>query len=363
MKILIALSLSLFSTFTMAQSFTKDVAPSLSFALAWVKGHPLPPPLFAHLMHLGIEGALDDKAKSAQFSGRFFRILEELGPGWKGIQAEAKKAGIIVSEDSSTKLASWIEIKRKMVDTARSAASFRPQWEVSAWEPTPPLHAAPVLPNWGSLDAPAGLANLADRLMPPHPFSLEHISDLDQVRLVGSKDSFDPGAQATAEFWSADQGTVTPSGMWLEAGIDTLLNDARPEQEKIQVVRNLARALSFAGILCWRVKYRTVIWRPVTAIRKTGQDLNWHPRLTTPPFPTYVSGHSTFSAAAATVLVKAKVSGLRFKGKNSSRYFSNPLSAAFEAGESRILGGIHFRFDNEDGLLLGQAIGNYVSQL
>lgn len=361
MKITLVLCLLLFSTLSLAQSFSKDVAQSVSFTLSWVKKHPLPPPLFAHLVHLGLEGALEHRIENTTFAGKYFRILEELAPGWTGLQAEAKAAGILTHKDSSSELNGWIAKQKKTLDFARSAVSFKPVWELSAWAPTPPLNANPVLPNWGALDAPSNLGKYADKLMPPHPMLIKHLRDMDEVRLIGDKDSYDPETQATAEFWSADAGTVTPPGMWLEAGINSLLKDARSDRDKIAVLRKLSRALSLAGILCWRIKYRTALWRPITAIRKTGQDFNWLPRLTTPPFPTYVSGHSTFSAAAATVLWNAKVSGLRFYGANTQRYFSHPMNAALEAGESRIFGGIHFRFDNEDGLLLGQEIGKFVS--
>lgn len=361
MKITFALLLALFSALAAAQSFTNEVAPSLRFSLSWVKGHPVPPPLFAHLLHLGIEGALDEKLGKTEFSGKFFRILEELEPAWKGLQAGARKAGIFTNPDSSSELTAWIEKKKKNLSIARSSVAFKPLWDFSAWIPTPPLNSNPVFPNWGSLEAPRRLTSFADRLMPPHPFSLPYLRDLDEVKIVGDKTSHDPRAKATAEFWAADPGTVTPPGMWLEAGINSLMRDARSNQDKILVVRRLARALSLAGILCWRVKYKTSLWRPITAIRKSGQDLGWLPRITTPPFPTYVSGHSTFSAAAATVLGRANISGLRFLGPNSQRYFSHPFDAALEAGESRILGGIHFRFDDEDGQLLGQEIGEFVS--
>jgi membrane-associated phospholipid phosphatase len=66
----------------------------------------------------------------------------------------------------------------------------------------------------------------------------------------------------------------------------------------------------------------------------------------TPAFPSYVSGHATFSGAAATVL---------------GRYFPDQKDEltrmAAEAASSRLYAGIHFRFDNEDGLALGEKIG------
>jgi hypothetical protein len=42
------------------------------------------------------------------------------------------------------------------------------------------------------------------------------------------------------------------------------------------------------------------------------------------------------------------------------RSFSSFSQAASEAAESRLYGGIHWRYDNEDGLLGGQAVGQFV---
>jgi membrane-associated phospholipid phosphatase len=66
----------------------------------------------------------------------------------------------------------------------------------------------------------------------------------------------------------------------------------------------------------------------------------------TPPFPSYVSGHSTTSGAAWTVLAGF------FPGRGRALE-----ATAREAATSRLYGGIHFRSDNEVGLRLGHRIG------
>src|SRR5690606_9665158 len=70
--------------------------------------------------------------------------------------------------------------------------------------------------------------------------------------------------------------------------------------------------------------------------------------LGTPNFPSYASGHSMFSGAAAEVL----------------SYFFPSEQATFtkwaeEAAMSRVYGGIHYRFDSEEGVGTGRAIGRY----
>jgi len=113
--------------------------------------------------------------------------------------------------------------------------------------------------------------------------------------------------------------------------------------------------------------------RPVTAIRNGDLDGNpatvgdpeWSSFIATPPFPDYVSGHSTFSGAAAAVLA-------HFDGSDSiafttgsdflpgvTRSFESFTAAASEAAISRLYGGIHTRSANQDGLTAGIAIGEW----
>ena len=76
----------------------------------------------------------------------------------------------------------------------------------------------------------------------------------------------------------------------------------------------------------------------------------WMSFIVTPPFPDYTSGHSTFSAAAATVLpLFFGTEDLPFTTGSDFlpgvfRSFSTCQDAAEEAALSRIYGGIHFRF-------------------
>jgi len=75
-----------------------------------------------------------------------------------------------------------------------------------------------------------------------------------------------------------------------------------------------------------------------------------------------VPGHSTFSGAASTVLALfydiAVTTGSDFL-PGVHRSFSSFSSAADEAALSRLYGGIHFRFANQDGLQGGVSIGEW----
>jgi len=122
------------------------------------------------------------------------------------------------------------------------------------------------------------------------------------------------------------------------------------------------------------LKFTYGFWRPITAIHRADSDGNpdteadpaWEPLIETPPFPSYTSGHSTFSAAAASVLASFfGTDAVRFTTTSDglpevTRSFNGFWSAAEEAGMSRIYGGIHYQFDNTDGLLTGKTLGTYV---
>src|SRR5262249_19628681 len=130
-------------------------------------------------------------------------------------------------------------------------------------------------------------------------------------------------------------------------------------------------AMADAAICAWDAKYTFDFWRPVTAIRNgdldgnpaTDADPSWSSFIVTPPFPDYVSGHSSFSGAAATILAMFfGRDNIRFTIGSDSlpgvpRTFSSFSAAAEEAAASRLYGGIHFRSANEDGLQAGLEIG------
>jgi hypothetical protein len=78
-----------------------------------------------------------------------------------------------------------------------------------------------------------------------------------------------------------------------------------------------------------------------------------------------MSGHSTFSGAAEVVLSARFGSHVHFTvGSDDmpgyARSYTSFAAAANEAGESRVVGGIHFEFDNTAGLASGRSLGAYV---
>jgi len=101
----------------------------------------------------------------------------------------------------------------------------------------------------------------------------------------------------------------------------------------------------------------------------TTPDIFWLPLIVTPNFPEYISGHSTFSGAAAAVLADFYgTDDLSFATTSDAlpgavRHFNSFSAAAEEAGMSRIYGGIHFWSADMYGALVRLAIWGIMWQI
>ena len=204
-----------------------------------------------------------------------------------------------------------------------------------------------------------------------------------------------PAEKLIVEYWADGPASELPPGHWGVFAQFVSQRDNHSIAKDAKMFFALHNATMDAGIVAWHLKRKFDGVRPITAVRylKQGtaitawggpgrpieqiQGEKWTPynpgSNLTPAFAGYVSGHSTFSAAAATVLKK-------FTGSDAFNYsivvpanfgrvepgvplvpttikFKKFSDAADEAGLSRLLGGIHFKDDNTVGQALGQEIG------
>jgi membrane-associated phospholipid phosphatase len=236
------------------------------------------------------------------------------------------------------------------------------------WVPTPPGFLPYLLPQWGFV-VPFAM-NSSSQFRPPGPPSLDsqrYAADYEEVKELGAAVGSTRTDEQTeiALFWADGAGTETPPGHW--NSIAQIIADTRGNtlEENTRLFALLNLAMADAAICAWDAKYTFNFWRPVTAIAFAEPELNWMSFIVTPPFPDYVSGHSTFSAAAATVLpLFYGTEDLPFTTGSDFlpgvfRIFATCSDAAEEAAASRIYGGIHFRFASEDGLQAGISIGEW----
>lgn len=265
-------------------------------------------------------------------------------------------------------------LRARAIDGSSNTVLYTSSGLVGRWEPTPPAFAQqPLLPQWPGVKPFAITSAEQFRSAPPPALtSQQYTTDFKEVKELGATNSATRTADQTeiARFWAAGAGTVTPPGMWNVFAQEQARSANLSTTQTAKLLAALNVAMADAGIACWDTKYFYDMWRPVTAIRKadldgnadTTQDTTWTSLIGTPPFPTYTSGHSTFSAAAAEVLSAFFGAQTSFTGTSDgltgvTRQWTSFRSAAVEAGDSRVYGGIHFRFDSTAGIECGINIG------
>ena len=236
------------------------------------------------------------------------------------------------------------------------------------WVPTPPAFLPYLLPQWGFVRPFA--MNRSSQFRPQGPPALDsqdYAADYEEVKQLGAAVGSTRTDDQTeiALFWADGAGTETPPGHWNSIAQTIADEQGNTLEENARLFALLNIAMADAAICSWDAKYTFDFWRRVTAIAFAEPQLNWMSFIVNPPFPDYTSGHSTFSAAAATVLpLFFGTEDLPFTTGSDFlpgvfRSFSTCFDAAEEAALSRIYGGIHFRSASEDGLQAGTSIGEW----
>ncbi len=282
-----------------------------------------------------------------------------------------------------------------------------------------------LTPQWGDLQG-FGLQS-GDQFRPPAPPQLGdqgtyvdgqgNVTTGDQAyrdqiaQVIAFSATLDNEGKVIAEYWADGPRTESPPGHWNQIAQDIALREGHGIDEDIKLFFALNASLFDAGIATWEAKYQYDYIRPQSAIRHLYYDQDiaswggpnegtqiiagqeWQPyqnvTFVTPPFPEFVSGHSTFSMAAAKTIAAIVGSDLFYDGTSLSNYdldhvdgtdllgqyvatslaFENweggdPVilqwdtltEAAQEAGLSRLYGGIHMMDGNLFGLELGEQL-------
>jgi hypothetical protein len=255
------------------------------------------------------------------------------------------------------------------------------------WKPTPPDYMEGIEPHWNKI-RPMVIPS-TDIFNPPPPLEINmsknssFYNELMEVYRIGrqvNEDNNDSEEAKIAAFWDCNPYVshhkghamfatkkITPGGHWI--GITKIASDISNDtfDEAINSYLNVSVALFDAFIACWDTKWNTLVVRPETLINQYLDD-EWLPKLQTPPFPEYTSGHSVISKASAIVLTKIYGEDFSFDDSTEIKYglpirsFNSFMHAADEAAISRLYGGIHYRMAVEHGVVQGDKVGRYISQ-
>jgi hypothetical protein len=251
------------------------------------------------------------------------------------------------------------------------ACAYVPAPVEGAWEPTPPGFAVnPLQPCWGNVRPMALRSSESCALPGPPAFTGSAFLDA-AVQVYETSLDLTDEQRTIAAYWADGAGaTGTPAGHWMAIVGQIARQDRLSLADAAEAYARAGIAVHDAFVQCWRMKFAYNLQRPVTYIRQN-IDAAWLPSLVTPPFPGYASGHSTQSGAVATVLEemfgrKAFRDTLHedhaLTPALAPRSYASFGEAAREAAVSRLYGGIHFGFDNDDGLAAGECIGRAIER-
>lgn len=275
----------------------------------------------------------------------------------------AKTAGIATGG-----LIATAAIARRANDGTFDVVPYTPSGLPGRWAPTPPGFGPPVTPQQRYVDP--WLIQTQDQFRaaaPPAIDSADYAAAFNEVKDLGSVGSLTRTADEaeSARFWAAGAGP----GPWIRAAIDVSEARGLSTLENAQILGKLTATLGDINTVVWDTKYEYDYWRPVTGIRRadedgndaTAQDTGWTPYINTPAHPSYLSAHAATGGAAAVVLASYLGSDTGFCVTNAvaTRCWDSFDAAADEGAMSRLWGGIHWRFDNERGLLQGREVAAY----
>lgn len=247
-----------------------------------------------------------------------------------------------------------------------------------SWYPTPPSYLAAIEPYFNTVRSFTLDSCTQFKPAPPISFSKDKRSAFYELMLLNYEISMSEDHRVIASFWDCNPFAVqdighlliglkkiSPGAHWL--GITGIACEKTKTgfNKSMQIYTVISVGLMDAFICCWDEKYRSNRIRPETAIRRY-VDPTWQPILQTPPFPEYVSGHSTISSTSATILTHYfgdkfhYTDSIEVKYGLAPRSFDSFQQAAEEAAISRFYGGIHFMDAVDNGRTQGLRVGEWV---
>lgn len=296
-----------------------------------------------------------------------------------GMPDDVMKNTIAFSDTVAATILKWS--KGDSYAKTRSAEKFTVKQEDGRWIPTPPAYTQGLEPHWCDirtlvldsctqfLPPPALKYNMKDttsaycKEVMEVKHAVENLTD-EQKHIADFFDDNPFNLHVTGHVMYATK-KFSPPGHWVNIVGIAAQKDKADFEKTVAAYTETSIALFDGFIACWKAKYINNSVRPETVINKV-LDPAWQPYIQTPPFPSYISGHSVISAASAEVMTS--YFGDNFSYRDSSerefgipdRTFKSFRDAAAEASMSRLYGGIHYRSDLEQGNIVGKRLGEYI---
>ncbi len=253
-----------------------------------------------------------------------------------------------------------------------------------------------LTPHWHWV-APFSLTS-ASQFRPPPPPSLTSDTLMNELReVIALQANMSPADKALVEFMRDGPKSVQQAGHWLLFAQFVSLRDAHHLDDDVKLFFALTNGAFDAFIACWDAKMHYDYARPQALIHTffEGDSLNgwmgeshgwgrfpaaeWRTyspaSFPCPPFPAYVSGHSTVSACCADILrrftnsddfgfsvdlIPGALTEPESAGDPVTLVFPTFTETANLAGRSRVIGGYHIETDNREGLILGRKVAEQV---
>lgn len=284
--------------------------------------------------------------------------LAAIPDGW------AKDAGVHYGEQAAAAL-----VAARASDGWYGSTTFTKPAAPGIWRPTPPAF-APFATAWVGEMTPF-LLKAHDQYRPGGPPALtsaRYAADLNEVKSIGSAASTTRTAHQTdvALFFGLNNYAVLTNGAFRD-------HVTRHGLDIVQAARYLAVADLAAAdgvITSWDSKYHFGQWRPITAIQladtdgnpATDPDPTWTPLVVTPPFPDYLSGHTTVTGAFTTALTLLGHSAqidltMTAPATGETMHWNTAAELNADSIGARIWAGIHVRTSDEVGNAVGKRVG------
>ena len=285
-----------------------------------------------------------------------------------GVPPDRAQWGIQVGQQVAEHILAW-----RSTDGSGTPGAFSLTAEPGNWQPT---GAPAAFVHAGSITPFAVESSSQFRPGPPPSLtSTTYAQDFNEAKELGRVD----GTSRTEAQTHAAMAWRTPSAIEKAWFVDIAGEVAEAQgntlQENARLFALLGVANNDALQTTFDSKFHYGLWRPVTAIQQAGEDgnddtvpdANWTPlHPGTPPYPTYAGNAAGLSAALATVLNRFfGADNISFDVRwpadvGGTRSYVSFSEAAQETADSRIWGGIHFRFDSVAGQSAGTNVADYV---